>query len=141
MLHHAKSLLSSSKLFKEECDRLLVLFRRLKISWLLSLKSIVSKFMNENFTVHDPDPQAMFLNKPCTIEDRDAITIVLPFRHQKSAKVVKCQLFDLLNKVGKRLNPVFTRRKIKSELKVRERKLGLIVTSAKLVMLDIQLDT
>ena len=77
--------------------------------------------MNENITVHDADPQSN-ISQQTTTGDRDAITIVLPFKDQKSAKVVKYQLFDLPNKIGKRLNPIFTSRKIKSELKVCERK-------------------
>ena len=146
MLHRAKSLSSSFQLLKEECDRLLLLFHRLKYPDAL-VKSIVSKFMNENFTVHDADPQSN-ISQQTTTGDRDAITIVLPFKDQKSANVVKHQLFHLSNKIGKQLNPVFTSRKIKSELKVCERKPALLskqcvvyiclsVTSATLVVLAI----
>ena len=58
---------------------------------------------------HDSDPQSN-VPQQTTTENRDTITIILPFKDQKLAKVVKYQLFDLSKKVGKRLNPVFSSR-------------------------------
>jgi hypothetical protein len=46
MLHRAKMLSSSLQLFKEECDRLLLLFARLKYPEVL-VRSIISKVVNE----------------------------------------------------------------------------------------------
>ena len=97
MLHRAKSLSSSLQLFKDERDQLLLLFHQLKYPEAL-VNSIVSKFMNENFTVHDSDRQSNIPQQIIT-EIRDTITIVLSFKDKTSAKGVKYQSFDLSKEV------------------------------------------
>ena len=48
------------------------------------------------------------------------IRLVLPFKDQKSANSVRRQLGDLSRKINVDISPVYTSRKIKDEIKVRE---------------------
>ena len=48
------------------------------------------------------------------------IRIVLPFKDQTAANAVRRQLGDLSRKVGADIRPVYTSRKIKDEIKVKE---------------------
>ena len=59
---------------------------------------------------------------PSKPDTSDSINISLPFKDQKSARVVRRQLSDLSNKIGKLLRPVFIREKIGEKLRVREMK-------------------
>ena len=60
-------------------------------------------------------------------EKREApIRIALPFKDQKSANVVRRKVGDLSRKVNEDISPVFTSRKIKDEIKVREDKPPLV---------------
>ena len=54
------------------------------------------------------------------------VRVVLPFKDQNSAELVKKQLKDLSLKVNKTIQPVFTSRKIEQELKVKEAKPPII---------------
>ena len=48
------------------------------------------------------------------------IRIVLPFKDQKSANVVRKQLADLSRKINADISPVYTSRKIKMKLRSRK---------------------
>ena len=50
------------------------------------------------------------------------VRIVLPYKDQKSANVVRKQLADLSRKINADISPVYTSRKIKDNIKVREDK-------------------
>ena len=50
------------------------------------------------------------------------VRIVLPYKDHKSAKVVRKQLADLSRKINADISPVYTSKKIKDEIKVREDK-------------------
>ena len=54
------------------------------------------------------------------------VRIVLPYKDQKSANVVRKQLADLIRKISEDISPVYTSRKIKNEIKVREDKPPLV---------------
>ena len=54
------------------------------------------------------------------------IRIVLPFKDQKSANVVRKQLADLSRKINADISPVYTSRKIKDEIKIKEDKPPLV---------------
>ena len=54
------------------------------------------------------------------------VRIVLPYKDQKSANVVRKQLADLSRKINADISPVYTSRKIKDEIKVREDKQPLV---------------
>ena len=60
------------------------------------------------------------------LKKQDPITIVLPFKDQKSANSVRRQLGDLSRKINVDISPVYTSRKIKDEIKVRENKPPLV---------------
>ena len=51
---------------------------------------------------------------------------MLPFKDQKSANAVRRQLGDLSRKINVDISPVYTSRKIKDEIKVREDKPPLV---------------
>ena len=53
---------------------------------------------------------------------RDVICVTLPFKDQKSSDIVRRQLAGLGSVIGRALEPVFKRRKIKEEVKVHEMK-------------------
>ena len=56
-------------------------------------------------------------------DEREApVRIVLPYKDQKSANVVRKHLADLSRKISVDISPVYTSRKIKDEIKVREDK-------------------
>ena len=54
------------------------------------------------------------------------VRIVLPYKDQKSANVVRKQLTDLSRKINAYISPVHTSKKIKDEIKVREDKPPLV---------------
>ena len=60
------------------------------------------------------------------LKKQDPIRIVLPFEDQKSANSVRRQLGDLSRKINVDISPVYTSRKIKDEIKVRENKPPLV---------------
>ena len=55
-------------------------------------------------------------------EADDTVRVVLPFKDQISADIVKEQLKDLSSKVNTTIQPVFASRKIEQELNVKEAK-------------------
>ena len=54
------------------------------------------------------------------------VRIVFSYKDQKSANVVRKQLVDLSRKINADINQVYTCRKIKDEIKVREDKPPLV---------------
>ena len=54
------------------------------------------------------------------------IRIVFPYKHQKSANVVRKQLADINRKINADISPVHTSRKINDEIKVKEDKPPLV---------------
>ena len=60
------------------------------------------------------------------LKKQDPIRSVLPFKDQNSANSVRRQLGDLSRKINVDISPVYTGRKIKDEIKVRENKPPLV---------------
>ena len=54
------------------------------------------------------------------------LRVVLPFKDQKSANAVRRQLSDLIRKINAEISPVYTSRRIKDDIKVREDKPPLV---------------
>jgi len=54
------------------------------------------------------------------------VRIMLPYKDQKSANIVRKQLADLSQKINADSSTVYTSRKIKDEIKVREDKQPLV---------------
>ena len=100
--------------FSDECDRLKTVF-----SWLKYPKHLV------NSTIRSfVDSQVCDQQQPLSPsqETDDTIRVVLPFKDQISADIVKKQLKDLSLKVHTTIQPVFVSRKIEQELNVKETK-------------------
>ncbi|KAL9976394.1 hypothetical protein ACROYT_G013692 [Oculina patagonica] len=118
VLNRAFKLSSSWKLFHQECERLKVTFSRLCYPEEL-VQSTIRQFIESKVSEGEPTQQN-------DLEKQDPIRIVLPFKDQKSANSVRRQLGDLSRKIKVDISPVYTSRKIKDEIKVREDKPPLV---------------
>ncbi|XP_073237961.1 uncharacterized protein [Porites lutea] len=117
MLNRAFKLSSTWKFFHEECERLKEIFSRLRYPDDL-VQSTIRQFI-ESKVSEDSHTQVA--------DKREAlIRIVLPFKDQKSANVVRKQLAYLSRKINADISPVYTSRKIKDEIKVKEDKPPLV---------------
>ena len=94
--------------FSDECDRLKTVFSRLKYPKRL-VNSTVQSFVDSKVC----DQQQPL--SPSQEKD-DTIRVVLPFKDQISADIVKKQLKDLSLKVYTTIQPVFVSRKIEQQL-------------------------
>ena len=106
MLNRAHCLLSSPDLFAEECDNLKGIFLKLKIPE-NRINSTITRFIESRnqLQVGDVQPSA-------------PVRIILPFKDQKSADVVRRQLPDVGKKINSDLRLVFTSKKIANDIKV-----------------------
>ena len=59
------------------------------------------------------------------VSGKQPLRILLPFKDQKSADVLRKQLNNLSNRMGTPLQPIYTSRKLGDTLSVKERKLSL----------------
>ena len=114
MLDRAHPLSSTWTHFSGECDRLKAVFSRLKYPKHL-VNSTIRSFVDSKVC----DQQQPFSPSQ---ETNDTIRVVLPFKDQISADIVKKQLKDLSLKVHTTIQPVFVSRKIEQELNVKETK-------------------
>ena len=106
MLNRAHCLSSSSVLFAKECDNLKGIFLKLKYPESL-INSTITKFIESRNQPQVGDVQASA-----------SVRIILPFKDQKSADVVRRQLSDFGKKINSDLRPVFTSKKIADDIKV-----------------------
>ena len=119
MLNRAFKLSSTWKLFHQECEHLKEIFSRLRYPDKL-VKSTIRQFIDSKVSEDSRTQQQV-------PEKQEApIRIVLPFKDQKSANAVRRQLGDLSRKINVDISPVYTSRKIKDEIKVREDKPPLV---------------
>ena len=117
MLNRAFQLSSTWKFFHEECERLKEIFSRLRYPVDL-VQSTIRRFI-ESKVAEESHIQVS--------DKREApVRIMLPYKDQKSANVVRKQLADLGRKINADISPVYTSRKIKDEIKVREDKPPLV---------------
>ena len=100
--------------FSEECDNLKGILLKLKYPENL-INSTITRFIESRNQPQVGDVQA---NGP--------VRIILPFKDQRSADVVRRQLSDLGKKINSNLRPVFTSKKIADDIKVVEAKPPLI---------------
>ena len=117
MLDRAYRLSSSWSYFTEECDRLKSVFSKLKYPKHL-VDSTVKTFLNSRVT-----DQSLLRSKSTT---ENTIRVVIPFKDQDSANIVKTQLKDLSVKLQVNVQPVFTSRKVAHEFPTNEPKPQLI---------------
>ena len=119
MLDRAYRLSSSWPYFSEECERLKSLFSRLDYPHHL-INSTINTFVNSR--VSDQQP----LQASEKMAGNDVTRIVIPFKDQDSANIVKTQLKDLSIKLQTTIQPVFVSRKIGQDLQECENKPQLV---------------
>ena len=117
MLDRAYRLSSSWSYFTEECERLKSVFSKLKYPEHL-VDSTVKNFLN--LRVAD---QSLLRSKSTT---ENTTRVVIPFKDQECANIVKTQFKDLSVKLQTIVQPVFTSRKIAQEFPTSEPKPQLI---------------
>ncbi|XP_044170197.1 uncharacterized protein LOC122954252 [Acropora millepora] len=118
MLDRTHRLSSSWTHFSDECDRLKTVFSRLKYRKHL-VNSTIKSFIDSKVC-----DQQRPLSPPQETDDTNRV--VLPFKDQVSADIVKKQLKDLSLKVHTTIQPVFLSRKIEQELNVKETKPAIV---------------
>ena len=109
MIHRAYVLSSTTEAFDQECTSLLSIFTRLDCP-LAMINSIIAKTIQS----------LSFGTRKKNKEDSSVVRVILPFKDQTSANAVRRQMRDLSHKIGTKLQPVFTRRKLEQDLKSRE---------------------
>ena len=120
LLRHFLSILNFSrrfqgfrtqKFFSQECNSLKWIFLKLKYPQRLIDAAI-------NRVCHPPDPLYTPSDSP--------IRIIIPYKDQRSADVVRKQLRNLGRKIDLELQPIFTSKKILDDLRVTELKPPLV---------------
>ncbi|XP_067046365.1 uncharacterized protein [Acropora muricata] len=112
--------LSSTWLYSSEgCERLKSLFSRLNYPHHL-INSTINTFINSR--VADQQP----LQASGRLAGNDVTRVIIPFKDQDSANIVKMQLKDLSIKLQTTIQPVFVSRKIGQNLKECETKPQLV---------------
>ncbi|PFX28126.1 hypothetical protein AWC38_SpisGene7167 [Stylophora pistillata] len=119
MLDRAYRLSSSWLYFSEECERLKNLFSRLDYPHHL-INSAINTFINSRIADQQP------LQALGRLAKNDVTRVVIPFKDQDSANIVKTQLKDLSIKLQTTIQPVFVSRKIGQDLKECETKPQLV---------------
>ena len=117
MLDRAYRLSSDWSHFHEECDRLRAVFSKLKYPQHLidtAIKNVIDT------KVSDSQPY------PSSQEKVNTVRVILPFKDQSSANIVKQQLSKLSLKVGTAIQPVFVSQKLNEDLKVQEAKPSIV---------------
>ena len=117
MLDRAYRLSSDWSHFHEKCDRLREVFCKLKYPKHL-IDTAIKKLIDTKLC--DPQPY------PSSKEKTNAVRVILPFKDQSSANIVKRQLNKLSLKVGTAIQPVFVSRKLNEDLKVQEAKPSIV---------------
>jgi len=123
MLDRAYRLSSSWEYFSDECGRLQNLFSCLKYPEKL-ISQTINRFVTDRTSPKQPIPTAK--------DPNTTVRIVLPYKDQCAADVVRNQLKDLGHKINIPIQPEFVSRKIQDELKYEELK-PPIVTQQRVV--------
>ena len=114
MLDRAHRLSSSWAHFSEECEHLRGVFRKMRYPNHLN-HFVINSFITSRVAVDQPKQHT-----------EDVIRIVIPYKDQDAAVSGKRQLRDLSSKVRKIIQPVFTSRKLKRDLSLREPKPNIV---------------
>ena len=110
LLDRAFRLSSNWSYFSEECDRLKIVFSRLDYPDKL-VNSTITRFIADKAS---DQPTSRL---PTATNMQDPVRLVLPFKDQASADIVRTQLNDLSQKIHKTIQPVFVSQKINQHLK------------------------
>ena len=104
MLDRAFRLSSNWSYFSEECDRLKLVF-----SWLKYPDNLVNSTISRFVAAKASDQLVSW----SAVSDRsDPIRVILPFKDQASADIVRSQLKDLSQKIQTTVQPVFVARRL-----------------------------
>ena len=117
MLNRAFKLSSNWKLFHQECERLKETFARLQYPESL-VETTIRQFVEAKIVTGNACPQ----QQQAPSQQEVPIRVVLPSKDQKAANSVRRQLSDLSRKINAEIRPVYTSRKIKDTIKVKEQK-------------------
>ena len=121
MFDRAFRLSSNWSYLSEECDRLKLLFSRLKYPDKLINPTISRFYFIATKVSEEP------VSSPAAVCDSsDPVRVILPFKNQSSADIVRRQLQDLSRKIHATVSPVFVSQKIERDLKMREAKPPLV---------------
>ena len=101
--------------FCEECDRLKLLFSRVKYPDKL-INFTISRYITTKVS------EQPVLSPAAVSDSSDSVRVILPFKDQSSADIVRRQLQDLSRKTHTTVSPVFVSQKIECALKIREAK-------------------
>jgi len=107
MLDRAKRLSCAPEFLLQECKNLKGIFLKLKYPEKL-IDSAIKRVHHPPDLIHAPSDSP--------------IRIIMPYKDQKSADVVRKQLYDLGRKIDHELQPIFTSRKIVDDLRETELK-------------------
>ena len=116
MVDRVYRLSSSKELFEAECKELRAIFSMLKYPNKL-VDSTISSFIKSKLSN---------VSSPPVVPVEQPVWILLPFKDQKSADVLRKQLNNLSNRIGTPLQPIYTSRKLGDALSVKEQKPSLI---------------
>ena len=117
MLDRAYRIYSDWSYFSQECDRLETVF--LKLNYPRHLFNLAVKQLVD---CKIADQQHI----PSTDTTSHPIRLIISFKDQVSANVVKKRLTDLSSKIKTTIQPVFISRKLNEDLKVREVKPAIV---------------
>ena len=129
MLDRAFRLSSNWHYFSEECDRLKLLFSRLKYPDKVA-NSTISRFVAAKASDQP-------VSSPTVSDRSEPIRVVLPFKDQASADIVHAQLKNLSPKIHTTVQPVFVSQKIEQDLKLQEAKPPIVKHSALFTSLNV----
>jgi len=100
MLDRAFRLSSSWSYFSEDCDLLKMVF-----SWLSYPDRLINSTISRFIAVKASDQLAPEL--PAVNNELDPVRVVLPFKDQASANIVRARLKDLSQKIQVTVQPTF----------------------------------
>ena len=114
MIRRTYALLSKTEAFNGECAKLLSFCLDYPMSL---IDSAINNFLFRNASVNAAERNN---------DDGSTVRISLPFKDQVAANAVLKQLRDLSHKIGPTLQPVFMRRKLEQDLKLKEIKPSIV---------------
>ena len=116
MLQRAWRISSSWQHFTDECERLEIMFCKLKYPQNMA-KATIRRFTNTRITTQQ---------LPLSTNDENLVRVVLPFKDQRSSDIVRNRPKDLSRKTSVTIQPVFVSQKINDLLKIREKKQSIV---------------
>ena len=116
MLQRAWRISSSWQHFTNECERLEIMFCKLKYPQHM-VKPTIRRFSNTRISAQQ---------LPQSTNDENLVRVVLPFKHQRSADIVRSRLKDLSRKTSVTIQSVFVSQKINDLLTIREKKPSIV---------------